>query len=75
MEEKGQGLGIKEMAESERPRERLYRYGAKALSNAELLAILISSGTRSESALDLAYRLLSVERSDISTFSNYEPQE
>ncbi len=75
MEEKGQGLSIKEMAESERPRERLYRYGAKALSNAELLAILISSGTRSESALNLAYRLLSFERSDISSFSNYEPQE
>ena len=75
MEEKGQGLSIKEMAESERPRERLYRYGAKALSNAELLAILISSGTRSESALDLAYRLLSSEMRDISSFSNFEPQE
>ena len=75
MEEKGQGLTIREMAESERPRERLYRYGAKALSNAELLAILISSGTRSESALDLAYRLLSSERRDISSFSNFEPQE
>ncbi len=68
-------LGIKEMAEDERPRERLLKYGAQVLSNAEILAILISSGTKNESALNLAYRLLSSEKGDVSSFANYMPQE
>ena len=75
MGEEIQGLGIKDMAESERPRERLLKYGAQGLSNAELLAILISSGTKHESALDLAYRLLTSEKGDMSSFANYMPQE
>ncbi|MBR0417137.1 MAG: DNA repair protein RadC [Firmicutes bacterium] len=70
-----ENLGIKDIAESERPRERLYKYGASAMSNAELLAILISSGTKEESALSLAYRLLASEKNDISSFSNYIAQE
>ena len=68
-------LGIKEMAKTDRPRERLMKYGAESLSNSELLAILISSGTRKESALNLAYRLLSAEKGDLSAFSGYRPQE
>ncbi|MDY0267259.1 MAG: DNA repair protein RadC [Methanimicrococcus sp.] len=39
-------LKIKDLPESERPRERLLKYGADALSDAELLAIIIGSGTR-----------------------------
>jgi DNA repair protein RadC len=42
----------------DRPRERLARMGPAALSNEELLAILLRSGTRGESALDCARRLL-----------------
>ena len=49
---------IKELPEEERPRERLTRHGAAVLSNAELLAILIRTGTRDESAISLAYRIL-----------------
>ncbi|MEA3408180.1 MAG: DNA repair protein RadC [Chloroflexota bacterium] len=49
---------IKEMPEEERPRERLELYGASALSNAELLAILLRTGSRGESAVGLATRLL-----------------
>jgi DNA repair protein RadC len=49
---------INELPEAERPRERLAAHGANALSNAELLAILIGSGRPGGSALELATRLL-----------------
>jgi DNA repair protein RadC len=51
-------LTIKELPPDERPRERLLAKGAEALTEAELLAIIIRDGTRRESALDLARRLL-----------------
>jgi DNA repair protein RadC len=49
---------IIDLPEGERPRERLAAHGADALSNAELLAILIGSGRPGGSALDLAARIL-----------------
>ncbi|MCH7665246.1 MAG: DNA repair protein RadC [Acidobacteria bacterium] len=49
---------IREMPMDERPRERLLRYGASALSNAELLSILLRSGRPGTSAIDLARELL-----------------
>jgi DNA repair protein RadC len=51
-------LTIKDLPIEQRPRERLYRYGAQALSDTELLAVLIRTGTRKESALVLAQRIL-----------------
>jgi DNA repair protein RadC len=51
-------LKIKDWSEDDRPREKLERRGAAALSDAELLAILIGSGTRKITALDLAKTLL-----------------
>lgn len=51
-------LNINEWAEEDRPREKLMRQGAAALTNAELLAILIGSGSPSESAVDLMKRVL-----------------
>jgi DNA repair protein RadC len=54
----GMYLTIKDLPTDERPRERLLRLGAKALSDAELLAVIIRTGTRHESALALAQRLL-----------------
>jgi DNA repair protein RadC len=48
---------IKELPENERPRERLQHQGARALSDAELLAIALRTGTPRESALHLARRL------------------
>ena len=51
-------LNIKQWAEDDRPREKLMRKGAAALSNAELLAILIGSGNVDESAVELMKRLL-----------------
>lgn len=49
---------IKELPESERPREKLIEYGAKTLSSSELLAILIRTGSKTSSALDLSHELL-----------------
>ncbi|MCF3108614.1 DNA repair protein RadC [Niabella sp. CC-SYL272] len=49
---------IRNWAEDDRPRERLIAHGASALSNSELLAILINNGTREQSALDLAKEIL-----------------
>ena len=50
---------IKELPEGERPRERLQQYGPGALSNAELLAIALRTGTQHDNAVGLAQRLLS----------------
>lgn len=52
------GIRIGDLPERERPRERLERRGAKSLSTIELLAILLRSGTKGVSALDLARRIL-----------------
>ena len=49
---------IAEMPESERPRERLMEFGADALSNTELLAILLRTGTQRCSVITLARRVL-----------------
>ncbi len=52
--------GIKSWSEDDRPREKLIQKGPGALSDAELLAILISGGTREKTALDLARETLSL---------------
>jgi len=49
---------IREWAESDRPREKLLLKGKQSLSDAELIAILMGSGSKSESAVDLAKRIL-----------------
>ena len=49
---------IKELPISERPYEKLELYGEKALSEAELLAIIIKTGTKDETAVELAKRIL-----------------
>ncbi|MED4841885.1 DNA repair protein RadC [Weizmannia sp. CD-2023] len=49
---------IKDFPAEDRPRERLIRTGAESLSNQELLAILLRTGTKDESVLELANRLI-----------------
>ena len=51
-------MKLSELCSSERPREKLLARGAAALGNAELLAILLRTGTSRESVLDLGQRLL-----------------
>ena len=56
---------IKNWLEDDRPREKMVQKGAAALSNAELLAILISSGTKKKSALDLAREALDLAHNNL----------
>ena len=51
-------MPIVDWPESERPREKLLQRGASALTDAELLAIFLRTGTKGASAIDLAYNLL-----------------
>lgn len=53
---------IKDLPEDDRPRERLVKYGSSVLSNAELMAIIIGTGNKNESAIMLSQRLLSEGR-------------
>ena len=70
---------IKEWAEQDRPREKLLYKGSQDLTDAELLAILLGSGSKNETALDLARRLLADSTSldhmghwDVSQFLVYK---
>lgn len=51
-------LKIKDLPLEQRPREKLLKEGAESLSDAELLAILIGSGTKEMSAIDLANQIM-----------------
>ncbi len=53
-------LRMKDMPVSERPYEKLEKYGSETLSNAELLAIVIRTGSREETSVALAQRVLSL---------------
>ena len=60
-------LNINQWSEEDRPREKMATLGAGALSNAELLAILIGSGSTKESAVDLMKRLLNDCNNNLNT--------
>lgn len=51
-------LTIMDLPENERPRERMFRYGADTLSNAELLAIILRTGTKQENIVTLSNNLI-----------------
>ena len=53
-------ITLKKLPEFERPYEKLELYGEKALSDSELLAIILETGTKEETAIELAYRVLSL---------------
>lgn len=59
------GLGILSLAEEDRPREKLVSKGKESLSEAELIAILIGSGSRELSAVELAKVILSYVDNDL----------
>lgn len=60
-------LNINQWAAEDRPREKMANLGAEALSNAELLAILIGSGSAKESAVDLMKRVLNDCKNNLNT--------
>lgn len=64
-------LPIKCWAEDDRPREKLITKGKHLLSNAELLAIVISSGNRHESAVELCKRMLADSENNLEKLSRF----
>lgn len=58
-------FSIKQWNEDDRPREKMLRKGRAALSDAELIAILISSGSRNESAVSLSQRILATAENNL----------
>ena len=68
-------LNINEWAAEDRPREKLMRLGADALSNAELLAILIGSGSTKETAVELMKRVLKDCNNNLNTLGKMSIKE
>jgi DNA repair protein RadC len=66
---------IKELPVDERPREKLLKHGGKSLSNMELLALLIGSGTTGDSVLALASRVLAAMENGIGSLRGMSPEE
>ena len=68
MDKPSKSLTIKSWSIDDRPREKLMKFGKRSLSNAELVAILIGSGNRTETAVDLSKRILASLNNDLSAF-------
>ncbi len=66
-------LQIKHLSIDDRPREKLLKHGASQLSDAELLAIIIGSGTKGNSAIQLAQKLLAYYDNDLNKISVQHP--
>lgn len=65
-------LAINQWAEEDRPREKMLQKGAEALSDAELLAILIGSGNTEESAVSLMQRVLAASGNNLNQLGKWE---
>lgn len=68
-------MRIKELCADERPREKMFSKGPQALSNAELLAILIGSGTKKDNVLVVANKLLSAAQGRLSGIASMDSHE
>lgn len=75
MENYTQKLGIKLWAEEDRPREKLLQHGKRHLTDAELIAILIGSGNRTETAVDLSKRILAFYENSLTRLGRASIQE
>ncbi|WP_352420126.1 DNA repair protein RadC [Proteiniborus sp.] len=73
--EKDFSYTIKDLPEDERPREKLYKYGPKALSNTELLAIIIRTGNKENTAIEISQKLLAGKKEGISFLTDTSIQE
>lgn len=72
-------MRIKELPEVERPYEKLELYGEKALSNAELLAIIIKNGTKDKTSVEMANEILNLnqnhDKGDINFLQDFSLEE
>ncbi len=75
MEENPKHLNIKSLAEDDRPREKLATLGRHSLSDAELIAIILGSGNTSETAVQLAQRMLSENSNSINQLAKLNLKE
>jgi DNA repair protein RadC len=71
----GTHITMKEMPESERPREKLIQSGAATLSNAELIAAILGSGSQKLSALQLAHHILGLDAKGVSHLAGVSIEE
>ena len=60
-------IKMKDLPEAERPYEKLELYGEKNLTNAELLAIIIKTGTKEETSVQVAQHILKLNKSNSDT--------
>lgn len=65
-------LTITQLAADDRPREKMMKHGARALSNAELLGILIGSGNTDETAVELCQRILNSADNSLNRLGKYD---
>lgn len=70
--EQPEKFSIKNWSKEDRPREKLVLKGKASLSPAELLAILIGSGSRNESAVDLSKRILKLAGDNINELAKFD---
>lgn len=75
MEDVLKHITIKSLAEDDRPREKLQNIGRQNLSEAELLAIILGSGSRTETAVQLAQRMLNAHNNDINVLARLSVNE
>ncbi|MBU4541142.1 MAG: DNA repair protein RadC [Firmicutes bacterium] len=61
-------VSIKKLPEDERPQEKMIRHGAGSLSNAELLAIIIRTGTRDATSIEVGRKIMEYLDNDLSAF-------
>jgi DNA repair protein RadC len=72
---RGINMNLKRLPDYERPREKLLTQGKECLNNAELLAILLRTGTREKSALELAHEVLAMNDEGLPGLFDNTPEE
>src|SRR5690554_5554436 len=75
MQENSKLLTIIVWAEDERPREKMISKGVAALSDAELMAILIGSGTKNETAVGISQRILNSANNNLNELGRFSLKE
>ncbi|MEO9893389.1 DNA repair protein RadC [Aurantibacter sp.] len=75
MQEKSTSFSIKNWSDDDKPREKLVQKGRAVLSDAELIAILIGSGSRNESAVELSKRILASVNNNLNELGKLSPKQ
>jgi len=70
-----EAISVKSWAEDDRPREKMMSKGKTSLSDAELIAILMNTGTKNENVVDLAKRILNSVQNDLLALSKLNIKE